>query len=472
MGVSKASGEPTSRQIRGPWRGLASRIVEPPFDFNALAKFLEINTEHLRCVRSKAADVAGQGYQLQAREQVDEQGNPIEPDPRHRAELEEFFSWPNEEQTFRDLIEILMVDYEALGNCYLEIVRKVDGTKDPPWGKPVKIYHVPARTVRILRDGSGFVQIRGSQRRFFKRYGDRRVMDCRDGRFATSGLPAEYHATEIVHFRRYHPSSDWYGVPDFLPAAAAILGNVRASEFNISFFENRAVPDTVVIVEGGVLGEEDKEYVRKFFEEELRGATRQHKTLILETQGEPGERPPAIKVEPLSKSLQEGHFLQYRKDNRDEIIRAHEVPPARVSIIETANLGSGSGLVQYQIYKQTVVEPRQQMLQHFFNRRVIWDEEDGFGYTDWELRFVDLDLSDQEVRSRIDRRYLDARAVTINEVRRERGLPEVEGGDELWIPLGRTVVFVDELPKLRQIPLEQRLALGVGPPPRTPVEEV
>lgn len=449
-----------SKQIRGSWRGLGNKIVEPPFDLDKLADLLGMNTEHLRGVRSKAADVAGHGHRLIAIQRTDDEGNPIEPDEEHRMVLEDFFSWPNEKQTFRDLIESLWTDYEAMGNAYLEIVRKLDGTKDPPWGPPAKMYHLPAKTVRILRDGSGFVQVRGTKRRFFKEFGDKRVMDCETGEFATSSLDLSRHATEVVHFKRYHPASDFYGVPDFLPAAAAILGNARAAEFNISFFENRAVPDCVVIVEGGELDAETEETVRRFFERELAGASRAHKTLILQASGEEGEMKPSIRIEPITKGPEEASFAQYRKDNRDEIIRAHEVPPARISIIETGNIGAGSGLAQYKIYKETVIEPRQDMLEQFFNRRVIWDEEDGFGFDDWMMEFEDFDLADLETKSRIDERYLKAHAVSINEVRRERGLPAVDGGDEIFILVGDKIIFLDELEELRSIPLAERLGLG------------
>jgi capsid portal protein len=53
----------------GPEGGLKT----PPYDMNGLIGMLETTTLHTRCVKQKAADVVGRGFELRARELDDKQ---------------------------------------------------------------------------------------------------------------------------------------------------------------------------------------------------------------------------------------------------------------------------------------------------------------------------------------------------------------------------------------------------------------
>ncbi len=120
---------------------------EPPYNLDALCLFLEINTWHYRCVKAKAISTAGLGYDFVVPEGVKE------PDPAHKRVLQEFFGHPNDEMMWGEILEIVLTDFEALGNGYFEVVRNGFGT-----GRPLAIYHVPAVTMRVRKDKKGFIQ--------------------------------------------------------------------------------------------------------------------------------------------------------------------------------------------------------------------------------------------------------------------------------------------------------------------------
>ena len=62
---------------------------EPPYNLDALAYFLEINTWHFRCCKTKAIVTAGLGYDFVVPEGVENA------DPDHKTALQRFFSYPN-----------------------------------------------------------------------------------------------------------------------------------------------------------------------------------------------------------------------------------------------------------------------------------------------------------------------------------------------------------------------------------------
>ena len=105
-------------------------------------------------------------------------------------------------------------------------------------------------TVRAHKDGLRFCQIRDQKVVWFKRYGLDGDVDRKDGGWSKSRLSAELRGNELIVVRNYTPRSSYYGLPDHIPALAAMAGWRAQAEFNVRFFDNNAVPTYVVVVEG------------------------------------------------------------------------------------------------------------------------------------------------------------------------------------------------------------------------------
>ena len=138
-----------------------------------------------------------------------------------------------------------MVDLECLGNGYL----RPHGIQ---FGKVGRLYHVSARNIKLLRDG-GFVQTIGTQKRKFASFGGGETFE------GDAGSPSE-----IVHFRKYNPSSQFYGLPDSVAAIGSTMGDILARDYNIQFFENNATPRFCLIMSGGSLSLKDKEELQNY----------------------------------------------------------------------------------------------------------------------------------------------------------------------------------------------------------------
>ncbi|MED5040809.1 phage portal protein [Geobacillus stearothermophilus] len=384
-------------------------LVEPLYNFEALAQLLEINPYHYRAVKTKARDTAGLGWYLEAKT-----NNPSE---QQREIAMQFLENPNPYKTLTDINNNVMVDYDSIGNGYYEVIRAEDGTL-------VGLEHIPAHTVRVHQDMNRYCQIRGVKKVWFKRFGFENDVDYVTGEIAPAGsIPIERRATEIIHVHNYTSRSDYYGLPDILPALSAIISDRERAEYNISFFENHAVPAYVVTVTGAELDEQTKQLIRRYFQQDIK--KNRHSTLVVtaqKPQGDFSDTPIEIKFQALSVETKEASFRMLRADNRDEILSAHGVPPYRAGIVVEGSLGGSTARESTEIYKQSVIEPRQDMLENVMNRLLLI----GLGVTDWRFRFKDIDTKDTQAKIEELRFLFEVGAYSPNMILRELGRDPID----------------------------------------------
>jgi PBSX family phage portal protein len=391
----------STQLLEDTWDYDKTGAKEPPYSLEALAYFLEISTWHYRACKAKAVSTAGLGYEFVVPEGIE---NPSE---ENKRKLKEFFDCPNPEQTWGEILENVLTDFEALGNGYFEIVRNRFGS-----GAPKEIYHIPAVTMRVRKDKKGFIQQRNGKMVYFRNFGRDPLapgsFDPRDKDKQRKRL-----LNEVLHLKNYHPRSSYYGLPDFLPALRALVGDKKAGDFNIQFFENNAVPQYAIIVKGGELAKGTRKRIEEYFREHIKGQA--HKTLILEVVQDEGERID-VEIKPLSVDIKDASFRMFRSDNAEEIRVAHGVPGRLIGLTEKGGLGgAGEGTTQQEIFKYHVIEPKQSRLEYRINNFLI---KQGFRIQDWELRFKEIDVTDETKEAEIVERLVRLGVITINEGRK------------------------------------------------------
>jgi capsid portal protein len=202
-------------------------------------------------------------------------------------------------------------------------------------------------------------------------------------------------------------------------AAAAIVGDKFAKEYNIDYFENKAIPRYAIILKGAKLSNKSKQELINYFRKEVKG--RNHGTLVIPIPASIGADSD-IKFEKLEAGIQDASFDKYRKSNRDEILVANRVPAPKVGVYDNANLAVSRDADK--TFKMQVVAPDQSVIEKKLNR-VMMEFTDLF-----VLKFKSIDLVDEDIQSRINDRYLRTEVITPNEVRSTLGLPERTDGDE------------------------------------------
>jgi len=414
LGSDQGTQDAAGRSMQLPedtWDYNKTGAKEPPYNLDALALFLEINTWHYRSVKAKAVSTAGLGFDFVVPEGVKD------PDSKHKATLDAFFTHPNNEMTWGEILENVLTDFEALGNGYFEVVRNRFGV-----GPPLAIFHVPAVTMRVRKDKKGFIQQREGSLAYFRNFGsDPKDPDAFDPRDKHKTLKKRRLLNEVIHLKNYHPRSSYYGLPDFLPALRALVGNKKASDFNISFFENNAVPQYAIIVKGGELARGTRKRIEEYFRTHIKGSA--HKTLILEVVQDEGEKVD-LEIKPLSVDVKDASFRMFRSDNAEEIRVAHGVPGRLIGLTEKGGLGgAGEGITQQEIFKYHVIEPKQTRLEYRINNFLI---KRGFGFEDWQLRFKEIDVTDEGKIAEIIQKLVKLGVLTINEGRRQMNQKPLE----------------------------------------------
>lgn len=159
---------------------------------------------------------------------------------------------------------------------------------------------------------------------------------------------------------------------------------------------------------------------------------------------------------------------------RNEILAAYGVPPALVSVIESGNIGGGTGESQEKSFQYNVVDPLKQLILEKLNYRL----QKAMKIPDWKIDTHYGDYRSDDVITKIQDVQIRNGSLMVNEARSERGRPPVEGGDEAVIVTSREVTPVQRLADLAdeqrqqsqlQIDMQQAQIEKLKQPPPAPV---
>lgn len=407
----------------------AHESIELPLgsrSFEDLIALLIENTDHAACVEQTALDVAGRGWSLVANKDDDEIISEEEDIALQLLEV------PNDEDSLSDVMKKAIVDYCTIGNAWIEVVRP------DPESPPTQLVHAPGIAMRIRSNLRGYVMLSLETNRwafFRKLFSDPTVPESMDPR--TGNV-----LNEMIFWKRYHPGSLYYGVPRIVPAMRAIKGSLYADERNIRFFINRAMPEWTVIVEGETDNINDKELnallddLEEHWKNVLKGDD--YRTWI-------GYAPAGIKIrmEKISIDIADASHTQYKKDNRDEVVRANGMMPNRIGIIETGNIGSGTGESQIEIYKSSAIHPLQRMTERTINMILQADRPIGLGLRSLKFEWDEIDATDELREAQIAQLLASTGWPTVNDGRNyisRFSKMEFEEIDEPWADLPLPIV--------------------------------
>lgn len=416
-----------SQQLSGdPFREMAAgEYLEPQYDPETWAATVENNTRLGRSIRTYSRNTVGLGWNIETTIKVtqDTSDEVKEEIDRQIKALTRIFSSPNDEMPSTSLFYNMKVDEESTGNGYIEVVRN-------PLGIITSLYHVPAISMRkrVLSDDNGerevkgFVQIQGTEKVYFKEFGDLQPMSASTGKyFNGDDIDAADLATEIIHFRLYTPMNHWYGAPRYVSASPAILGNRYAAIRNVKFFENDAVPRMAILVSGGKLGAEVCQQIEEFFKGKSMGNEKSHNTIVIQSEEQKigfdkGNAGPSIDLKPLTVGVTEdASFQTYREANDEEIRECFGIGQVFFAS-DTTNRASAA--TSREITNEQEFEPDRLEKEYIINQKlvpaILQEEPDRILV---RFRFERMKLTDPLDVARLDQTYASLGALTPNELR-------------------------------------------------------
>jgi len=390
-------------------------VIQPPHDLAALAAIYEVSGPHYSAVNAKVSNIAGLGYNLVETRKTKRAIEALEGNEKslakarknltaHKDEIEEWLESLNDEDSINEILENIWRDYEVTGNGYIEIGRKRDGEIG-------YVGHIPSHTIRVRREHDGFVQISANKTQYFRNFGET----------TSNPIGNDNNPNELIHIKRYSPAGgNYYGVPDIIAAQHAVAGNNFSAQFNLDYFENKAVPRHVITLKGANLGVAAQAELLAFFETGLKGQN--HRSLFIPLPADDGINKVEFNIEAVEAGTQDASFTKYRDGNRDEILMAHRVPITKVSTASGVSLANAKDADK--TFKEQVCQPQQSILEKKFNR-IVKEYTDAF-----EFKLNEMTLTDANTQSQIDERRVKNGIDTANEIRTRDGKPSIEGGDE------------------------------------------
>jgi len=390
-------------------------VITPPWNLYELANYYDTSFANHAAIDAKVENIVGLGYDFHiaprtilklesdmGEEQRDRARKRIE---RTKVDLRDWLENLNDEDSFTHTMMKFYTDVQATGNGYLEVGRTVTGEIG-------YIGHIPSTTMRVRRLKDGFVQIIGNKVVYFRNFGAKNA----------NPVTADPRPNEIIHYKEYSPLNTYYGVPDIMSAISALHGDQLASQYNIDYFSNKAVPRYVVTLKGAKLSADAEDKLFKFLQTNLRGQS--HRTLYIPLPGDSDTNKVEFNMQPVEAGVQEASFNDYRLRNRDDILVAHQVPLSKIGGSDSSAIAAA--LAQDRTFKEQVARPAQKNLEKMLNK-VIKEKTDIL-----DFKFNELTLTDEIAQSQILERYLKTQVITKNEAREELGLPQHPEGDEFF----------------------------------------
>ena len=320
------------------------------------------------------------------------EGDQDEPEkPPEVLALERFIAFCNPSQDIRQVMRNAIADLEVFGDAYLEITW---------WGSlPVAIYNLDCPTTTPVADVHGTVS------------GYVQVTDY--------GQKARFEPREVIHISLDSARPGVLGVSPTQAALLPITGWLFAAATGKEMFR-KGLPPAI----HADFPQQTQEGTSKIWADKYQTQNIGPKNI---------GRPIVTKGGATLTELQPGKVedvRSYKDQCRDEIVSSYGVPPAEAGIIESGNLGSGTGEAQHKTFMINTCGPIAEILLEKINFHIATV---AFGIKGWHLKFAEVDYRDSVIIEGIRDTRLRNGAWTLDKYRNDIGEPPVDGGDVPFI---------------------------------------
>lgn len=355
------------------------------------------------CANAIARTITAGGLQVDWDQ--DDDGDEEKPDkPVEVVQLERLLKFCNPREDIRQLMRSVICDLLVFGDAFIEVVWLL--------GIPVGLYSLDSPSTSPLADQhgniTGYVQVTD--------YGQR----------------ATFEPHQVIHISLDSPRSGVFGVSPTQAAMMPVLVWLYTAATLKETFRKGNPPPLHADLPASDSPAEVNKWVAQYMTRNV-GPRNIGRPVVTRGGGTINELQ--------ANRIQE--YLQTLDQKRDEIIATFGVPPAEVGIIESGNLGGGTGESQRKTYKSNTCSPIAELVLEKINYHIT---QQGFRITDgWKLKFGEVDLREDKVVEDIRAKRVETGQYTLNRARAEIGEPPIEGGDTPIILTKDGVVAVRDL---------------------------
>lgn len=355
-------------------------------------------------------------------------------------DLHRLLTYPNENQTWGDLLYLTSNYLKWVGNAYW---LKSEGTLNGD--RPRELFSLnPCRT-RVITSPNG---------------------ELLGYRYWTNGRMEEFPREDVIHFKRPHPLNDYYGMGDLEAGESLIEDAANRIEYQRAFWRNGGAPSGVMTCEDAKMVFTDKEAFEKAQREwnaKYMGKVNAGKIAWLSGKW---------KYEKIGLTSVEMEDIERLKLSTNQIFILHGVPLSVAGIEKAANLATAT--IDRQTFREQTVWPVVKIIQDTAQTDLIT----GFG-ENLELKFnvsglINVGQRVEEIAPAFDRGI-----ITPNEFREYIGFPRKPENpllDQHYINAGMTpidmagVANADQTDRQAQRAIDDFVRKNLLPAPKSETE--
>jgi phage portal protein BeeE len=320
-------------------------------------------------------------------DQDDGEGDQEQPEkPAEVLAAERLFRYVNPREDIRQLLRGVIADLLVFGDAFIEVV----------WlgNIPVALFSLDAPSMFPVADEHGtilsYVQV------------------------TELGQRADFETREIIHISLDAPRSGIFGVS---PTQAALLPITSWLFASATLKEIYRKGDPPIV---------HADLPQSYSQPEINRWQARYKTENLGPKniGTPLTTKGGGTITELQQSRIE-NLLHALDQKRDEILSTYGVPPAEAGVIESGNIGGGTGESQRKSFLVNTCNPIAALVLEKLEYALV---KKGFGVTGWHLKFDEVDMRDSKLIEDIRDMRLRNGSWTLDRYRAEIGEPPVEGG--------------------------------------------
>lgn len=305
-------------------------------------------------------------------------------------ELLDLLAQVNPYTTKFTMLDLTQSYLELLGNAYWYKVRAKEGKK----------------ILELWALRPDWVTIKQDEKEFIKSYEYR----------IPNGKIQTFKPEDIIHFKQTNPKSSIYGLPTIKAAMDVVRTSIYATRWNMNFFNNSAIPDTIMITKTAMTPDERKEF-RKKWEDKYRGYKKAHRLGILS-----GE----VEFKQLVMTMRDMEFSKLTDTTTGQLLAAFGVPK---HILGMEGMNRAEAEAQIYTFLSETIEPKDRAMVETLNEFLVPEFGDNL--------YLDFKDPTPENREAVVKEYESALKnnwLLINEVRDREGLLPIEGGWDFYLP--------------------------------------
>jgi len=355
------------------------------------------------CVNAIARTITAGGLVMDWDSDTGE-GDQEEPEkPAEVLALERLIAYCNPQEDIRQLMRNVIVDLLVFGDSFIEVV----------WwgGQPVALYSLDSASMMPQADKhgtvTGYVQLTD--------FGQRAVFEPRD----------------VIHISMDAPRGGVFGVSPTQAALLPITAWLFAASCGKEMFRKGLPPELHADFPAGTSQAEMNKWSAQYSARHI------------------GPRnlgvPRMTKGGASLNELQSGKVQDVREfldQKRDEIISDYGCYPAKVGVIESGNLGGGTGESQDKSFRVNTCAPIDGLVMEKFNFAITVN---GFGVKGWKVKFKDVDWRDSLVIEQIRDMRLRNGSWLMDRYRADIGEPPIPGGDKAVLVDRQNLVLWEDM---------------------------